>query len=76
MIDMQNINKIIAETFAIEEQEFDDQLGPGSIENWDSLAHLRLITAIEAEYSIQLSMDDVQIIDSIGKLKEIIAKYQ
>ena len=73
---MQNLNKIIAQTFAIEEKDFGDNIGPNSIEGWDSLAHLRLITAIESEYSIQLSMDDVQSIDSVGKLKEIITKYQ
>ena len=73
---MQNFNKVISETLALEEHEIVDEMGPGTIESWDSLTHLRLITAIETEYSIQLSMDDVQSIDSVGKLKKIIAKYQ
>jgi acyl carrier protein len=48
-------------------------LTPDDVPLWDSLNHLKLITAVEQVYGIQFSMADVQSIDSIGKLQATIA---
>jgi len=42
------------------------------IDEWDSLNHLRIITAVEQQYRVSLSMDEIESIDSIQRLKELI----
>ncbi len=36
-----------------------DETSPETIEDWDSLAHINLIMAIEQEFSIKFSMEEV-----------------
>ena len=35
------------------------QISPKTIENWDSLAHLSLVTALEQEFSVEIDIDSI-----------------
>ena len=59
-------------------------LGPGpvppdlsrsSLERWDSINHLKLITALEAEYGIEMAMSDVAEIKNVADIERMIEKY-
>lgn len=43
---------------------------------WDSLNHLRLMTAIEEEFGIQFTMDEIEGIESAGQLDTLLTAYQ
>ena len=64
---------ILGDIFDLEPEEISADLTHEDVPLWDSLNHLKLITAVEQAYSIQFSMSDVQSIDSIGKLETAIA---
>jgi len=42
------------------------------IDEWDSLAHLSLIVAIEAKFNIKFSMDEVVDMQNVGNIIKII----
>jgi acyl carrier protein len=42
---------------------------------WDSVAHMRLIAAMEAAFDIMLATEDVIDMSSFRKAKEILGKY-
>ena len=65
--------EILNDVFDLEPEEISEALTPDDVALWDSLNHLKLITAVEQVYGIQFSMADVQSIDSIGKLQVTIA---
>ena len=44
-------------------------------EHWDSIAHMKLVAAIEEEYSIQLDVNDILGLNSFIVAKEIVKKY-
>ena len=46
-----------------------------SIPQWDSVAHMTLIAAVEDEYGIMLDTDDIIDMSSVGKAKAILQKY-
>lgn len=64
--------EIVAEIFFIDEDEVKAELTPNDVSLWDSLNHLRLVTAVEEEFGIKFSMNDIQSIDSISKLNELV----
>ena len=64
--------EIAAETFEIDETEVSDQLTPDLVDLWDSLAQLRLVTALEQEFDIKFSMEEIESIETIGHLKELV----
>ena len=49
-----------------------EDLSRETVENWDSLNHLRLVTAVEEEYGVGLTMDEVVSIASIADFQRII----
>ena len=49
--------------------------GPQSIPEWDSLAQLTIIAAVESKYNISLDMNDIISIQSVNDLKKTIEKY-
>lgn len=47
-----------------------------SIEDWDSLSHIRLIAAIEKCFNIKFSFRELQNMDNVGDMIDIIDSKQ
>jgi acyl carrier protein len=45
------------------------------IPEWDSVAHLQLVSVLESEFDIMLDTEDVLDLSSFEKAKTILAKY-
>ena len=43
---------------------------------WDSLNHLRLMTAVEEEFGIQFSMDEIEGIETAGQLDALLETHR
>ncbi len=68
------IEKIIRETLLIDEHQImNDETGPADIDSWDSLGHVNIITAIEEEYDIEITPEEIQNIRTIGDIKVLLA---
>ncbi len=72
---MDRICEIVAEVLDLPVQRIDDGLTPDGAPAWDSLTHLRLVTAIEEHFGGQFSMADIQAITSVGGLRKTVARY-
>lgn len=42
---------------------------------WDSMNHLRLITAMEEQYSIRLTMDEIQDIVTLDDVNSLLTQH-
>ncbi len=71
----EKVNKILADILDLETEQLSDDLTPDTAENWDSMNHLRLVTAIEQEFSISLSMEEIQSIQNISKLRDLVKQH-
>ena len=67
--------KVAADIFGLSGGDVDIALTPADCQTWDSLNHLRLITAFEQEFSCRLSMQQIRQIEKLGDLVDI-AKEQ
>lgn len=67
--------QVFAESLAIDIGRITDDLRYASIPEWDSVAHMALIAAIESAFDIMLDTEDVIDMSSVGKACEILAKY-
>ncbi len=60
MINIDNkIKKVISIVFEMDVDNINDNSSPDNIENWDSLRHMILIGALEDEFNIQFSDDEM-----------------
>jgi len=71
-----DIKAIFLDTFPdMKENEFDLDKKQEEYENWDSFAHLNLITMAESKFGINLSIDDATSIISARNLLDRIKSY-
>jgi acyl carrier protein len=68
----EKLAEIVSELFDLEPAMVRDELTPEDVELWDSLNHLRLVTAVEQEFGIKLSTADIESITSLGVLRALI----
>lgn len=74
-------NKILEELTPIFHDVFDDegivltpQTNANDIEDWDSVAQIRLVVAIEKKFGIKFKTDDLENLNNVGEMAELIAK--
>ena len=59
MSDLRNRTiKIFSKIMEVEESSVTDNSSPDNVAGWDSLTHIELISALEEEFSIQISPED------------------
>jgi acyl carrier protein len=66
---------IFSESLAISTEEVIDSLEYNTIPKWDSLGHMSIVAKIEDTFNIMLDIDDILDMNSFGKAKEILSKY-
>lgn len=69
------LKSIFSKSLGIDESLVTDHLSYAEIPQWDSVAHMALMAAIEEGFDIMLDTEDVIDISSFEKSKQIIAKY-
>lgn len=69
------LTAVFAEALGIDEAAVHDDLAFNSIPEWDSVAHMNLIAALEQAYDIMMETDDVIDLSSVAKARQILTKY-
>ena len=67
-----SIKPIFEEVMDVENIELHDALSAQDVSNWDSLAHVTFIVALESHFSIRFSIQDLSELKNIGQLVDII----
>jgi acyl carrier protein len=65
--------KVFAETLQLDEDKLNG-LVYQSVETWDSVGHMALITALEDTFDIMFDTDDIIAFNSFEKGKELLEK--
>jgi len=68
----QRLQQLMRELFDDDDLEIRDELTAEEVPDWDSLAHVRLIVAVEKEFGVRFSSGEVGDIDNVGVLVRLI----
>lgn len=69
------LKAIFSQSLGISEELVTDNLRYATIPQWDSVAHMVLVAAIEEGFDVMLDTEDVIDLSSFQKAKEIVQKY-
>ncbi len=72
---MKKLIDCFAQTFAIEREQITLKLAYQSIPQWDSVAHMALVTEIENTFNVTLDTDDIIGMSDVSKAVEILGKH-
>ncbi len=67
------LQDIFRDIFDIEDLVIENKMNSDDIEDWDSLAHINLIVAIEKEFNIKFKLGELQELKDIGAMSKIIS---
>ena len=73
MSNLEKYNKSFMDVFSVTSEQLNSNLVYQSINTWDSVGHMSLITALEEAFDIMMDMDDIIDFSSYEKGKEILA---
>ena len=69
---MNSCNEIFRTVFSDNELSISASTSAADISDWDSLAQIRLLMAMEQTFEIQFSLDEVEDLQNVGEIVELI----
>lgn len=70
------LRELIIGQLKIEPSQYSEELGAGDIPEWDSLAHMNLIMAVEREFKITFDVADAVDLETVGDFQDALRRYQ
>ena len=75
MSNKENLYSAFCESLNISPNLVNDDLKYNSIPEWDSVAHMVLISVIEEKFNVMLDTNDILDLSSIGQAQVILEKH-
>jgi acyl carrier protein len=70
----EKLKDILAKVLLIDKNKISDDMSRKSVEEWDSMAHLMLVSEIEGAFEVAMSDDDIMEIQTVGDIKKTLKK--
>lgn len=71
----QKLKEVLARIFNVSVSTITEDASPDTIENWDSLRHMSLVLALEEEFGVELTDDQVVEIISYKLIKIVMQEH-
>lgn len=70
----ERLNLVFRDVFDDESITVEDATTANDVADWDSLMHITLMSAVEDEFDIKISMKDIVGMKNVGELMDIIER--
>jgi acyl carrier protein len=70
---MDRVNNLIGMIFGCDGAALTDNDSPQTIAKWDSVTHIMLLSAIEDEFGVKFTDDQMASIHTIGEIRNAVA---
>jgi acyl carrier protein len=67
-VDNVKFRECVIRALKLRDREYRSNLGIGDIEQWDSVAHLDLISEIEREFGVRFDLDEITTLTTLPEL--------
>lgn len=71
---LSEMQSIFRDVFDDDSLELTRETNANSIEDWDSLSHIRLIAALEKHFNLKFNFRELQDLNEVGDMVDLIAK--
>lgn len=68
------LHNVVSQVLGVSIEALTDTDSPDTIESWDSLAHINLVLALEAEYGLSFSPDEAVELLSVAAIRKFLIK--
>ena len=71
----EKILNVVADIFEVPINQINNELSLNSIKQWDSVNHLKLMIALEEEFEIQFTKDDIESMVNLSIIESTVSSY-
>ncbi|WP_044976427.1 acyl carrier protein [Ruminococcus sp. HUN007] len=71
---LKKLNEVFREVFDLDDVVVTRETVADDIEEWDSLEHINLISAVESTFKMKFKMKEVSTMKNVGEMIDIIAE--
>jgi|SaaInlStandDraft_6_1057023.scaffolds.fasta_scaffold450717_1 acyl carrier protein len=71
----EQLKEVFATALDLETDEIEEDCTQDSLEDWDSLGHLNLISEIEKIFKVKVTMDEVMEMTTYAKVKKVVSDH-
>ena len=68
----ERIKKVMSAVFEIPVEQIQDKSSPDTIESWDSLKHMNMVVALEEEFEVEFTDDEILEMMNYALIKSIL----
>ena len=69
------VEEVVARVFNLDPSEVTDESSKDTIEEWDSMGNMSLVTGLEEAFSVSLSIADAMEMTSVQRIKSMLREY-
>ena len=69
---LEAILTVAADVFQVSRKDLAPASSPDTVEGWDSVAHLNLVMAVEAQFSVTFEPDEIAAMSDLGAIARIL----
>ena len=66
---------LLAKELSVPKDNIMEDSGMGDFSNWDSVGHFKIILALEKQFNIEFSLEDIMSIENVGDIVKVMSKY-
>jgi len=70
----EKLKDILAKVLLLDETKISDGMSRKNVKEWDSMAHLMLVSEIESAFEVTMDDDDIMEIQTVGDIKKTLKK--
>lgn len=70
----EKLREIFVEVFSVQPEEYADELSPDTLTAWDSLGHIRLVSAMEERLGLTFETNEIMDMANVAQIKEILTR--
>ncbi|MGZ3609951.1 MAG: acyl carrier protein [Ktedonobacteraceae bacterium] len=71
---LERVKEIVADIFNVPKDRVTLQTSPNTIDTWDSIKHLDLVLALEQEFALQITPDEMVEMKSVEVIEKLITE--
>ena len=75
MNNLEKYKKAFMEVFEVDETALGGDFSSDTVEKWDSVSQMTLVTVLEESFDIMIDIDDIYELTSFDKGMEVLKKY-
>jgi acyl carrier protein len=69
------LHEVVGNTLNVDPELLDDTSSPETLREWTSVCHLTLMAAIEREFDVIFSMEEMTAVTSVASLRQLVTQH-